>query len=97
MVSPDTEFAPVGDRTKIKYRDDFNVYKKILIQGKNSKSICALFDWYNTALLDDHSKDAQPHDDGSDDDGNEIQDALDHLDGSDDDEEPASGDHSGSE
>ena len=97
MVSPDTEFAPVGDRTKIKYRDDFNAYKKILIQGKNSKSIRALFDWYNTALLDSHGEDAQPHDDGSDDDGNEIQDALDHLDSSDDDEEPASGDHSGSE
>ena len=58
MVSPDTEFAPVGDHTKIKYRDDFNVYKKILIQGKNSKYICALFDWYNTALLDSHGEDA---------------------------------------
>jgi len=72
MVSPDREFAPVGDRTKIKYRNNFNKYKKILIQGKNSKSICALFDWYNTALLDNHGEDAQPHNDGSDDDGSEI-------------------------
>jgi hypothetical protein len=93
VVSPDAEFAPVGDHTKIKYRDDFNAYKKILIQGKNSKPICALFNWYNTAPLDNHGENAQPHDD----DANKIQDALDHLDGSDDDEEPVSGDHSGSE
>jgi hypothetical protein len=97
VVSPDTELAPVGDCTKIKYRDDFNAYKKILIQGKNSKSIRALFDWCNRALLDSHGEDAQPHDNGSDDNGNEIQDALDHLDSSDDDEEPVSRDHSRSE
>jgi hypothetical protein len=43
VVSPDTEFAPVGDKIKIKYREDFNEYKKILIVGKNSDSIQALF------------------------------------------------------
>jgi hypothetical protein len=56
VVSPDTEFTPVGDCTKIKYKDDFKTYKKILIQGKNSKSIRALFDWYNTTLLDSHAR-----------------------------------------
>lgn len=97
VVSPDTEFGPVGDRTKIKYRDDFNEYKKILIEKKNSKSIRSLFSWYNTALLDNHGEDTQPQDDGSDEDDNEIQDALDQLDGSEDGDEQASGDHSGSE
>ncbi|KIM78821.1 hypothetical protein PILCRDRAFT_90384 [Piloderma croceum F 1598] len=97
VVLPDTEFGPVGDRTKIKYRDDFNEYKKILIEKKNSKSIRSLFSWYNTALLDNHGEDTQPQDDGSDKDDNEIQDALDQLDGSEDGDEQASGDHSGSE
>jgi hypothetical protein len=100
VVSPDTEFAPVGDKTKIKYREDFNEYKKILIVGKNSKSIQALFDWYNAALLDNHGEDTQPQDDGSDDDGNEIQDTLDQLEGDDDGDdgdEQASGDNSGSD
>jgi activator of HSP90 ATPase len=89
-VSPDTEFAPVGDKTKIKYGEDFNEYKKILIVGKKSKSIRALFDWYNAALLDNHGEDTQPQDDRSDDDENEIQETLDHLDDADDEEEPAS-------
>ena len=99
MVSPDTEFAPVGDKTKIKCREDFNEYKKILIVGKNSNSIQALFHCYNAALLDNHSEDTQPQDDGSDDNGNENQDTLDQLEGSDDydnGDEQASGDNSGS-
>ena len=100
MVSPDTEFAPVGDKTKIKYREDFNEYKRIPIVGKDSDSIRALFDWYNAALLDNHGEDTQPQDDGSDDDGDEIQDTLDQLEGSNDGndgDEQASGDNSGSD
>jgi activator of HSP90 ATPase len=100
VVSPDTEFAPVGDKTKIKYREDFNKYKKILIVGKNLKSIQALFDWYNAALLDNHGKDTQPQDDRSNNDGNEIQDTLDQLEGDNDGnngDEQASADNSGSD
>jgi hypothetical protein len=94
-VSLDSEFGPVGDRTKIKYRDDFNQYKKILIEKKDSKSVRGLFAWYNAALLDNQGEDTQPQDDGSDEDGDEIQDVLDELDGSDDGDAGEHGSESG--
>jgi hypothetical protein len=53
MVSPDTEFGPVGHHSKIDYRKFFHAYKKVLIDGlrEGSSHTAKVFDMFASILF----------------------------------------------
>jgi hypothetical protein len=50
-LSPDHEFAPIGARSKINYREDFNTYKKILITTAGRKRTKKIITWFNQVVF----------------------------------------------
>jgi hypothetical protein len=53
MVSPDTEFGPMGHHSKIDYRKFFHTYKKVLIDGlrEGSSHTARVFDMFASILF----------------------------------------------
>lgn len=67
LASPDHEFAPIGARSGIKYRDDFNAYKKVIISTAGKKRTKEVFAFFNKVIFSHSSKPGkdlagQPHD-----------------------------------
>ena len=59
LLSPDTVFAEEGNKTLIKYREDFNRYKAFLVKYSETDAIKGLVNKLNANILQVYSNDAQ--------------------------------------
>ncbi|THH15029.1 hypothetical protein EW146_g5393 [Bondarzewia mesenterica] len=51
LLSPDTKLTKEGERSHIRYYEDFNFYKKLFIKGRNQTTIKNLFKYFDQTVF----------------------------------------------